>query len=60
VKACHIDVPAALPPALACLVGYFGYETFGLVEKLPRAPQSRWTCPTCCSCGRPWFWCSTA
>ena len=32
--------PTALPPALACLVGYFGYETIGLVEKLPRAPQS--------------------
>jgi len=40
VAQCHIDVPAALPPALACLVGYFGYETIGLVEKLPRAPQS--------------------
>ena len=38
--ACRIDVPAQLPPALACLVGYFGYETIGLVEKLPRAPQS--------------------
>jgi anthranilate synthase component I len=25
-----------LPPALACLVGYFAYETVGLVEKLPR------------------------
>ncbi len=37
---CRIDVPAALPGALACLVGYFGYETIGLVEKLPRAPQS--------------------
>jgi anthranilate synthase component 1 len=38
---CRIeDIPAALPPALACLVGYFGYETIGLVEKLPRAPQS--------------------
>jgi anthranilate synthase component I len=34
---CRIEVPAALPPALACLVGYFGYETIGLVEKLPRA-----------------------
>ncbi len=34
------DIPAELPPALACLVGYFGYETIGLVEKLPRAPQS--------------------
>ena len=40
VDACRINVPAALPKALACLVGYFGYETIGLVEKLPRAPQS--------------------
>lgn len=40
VAACRIDVPKQLPPALACLVGYFGYETIGLVEKLPRAPQS--------------------
>ena len=40
VASCHIDVPAELPSALACLVGYFGYETIGLVEKLPRAPQS--------------------
>ncbi|MDD3799176.1 MAG: anthranilate synthase component I [Novosphingobium sp.] len=38
---CRIDdVPEELPPTLACLVGYFGYETIGLVEKLPRAPQS--------------------
>ncbi len=36
VAACRIDVPAVLPPVLACLVGYFGYETYGLVEKLPR------------------------
>lgn len=40
VESCRCDVPAALPPALACVVGYFGYETIGLVEKLPRAPQS--------------------
>lgn len=40
-RSCLIDdVPAELPAALACLVGYFGYETIGLVEKLPRAPQS--------------------
>ena len=39
-ESCRIDVPKALPPALACLVGYFGYETIGLVENLPRAPQS--------------------
>ncbi|MDE1466650.1 anthranilate synthase component I [Aurantiacibacter sp. D1-12] len=39
-QSCRIDVPKELPPALACLVGYFGYETIGLVEKLPRAPQS--------------------
>ncbi len=35
---CRIAVPPELPPALACLVGYFGYETIGLVEDLPRAP----------------------
>ena len=40
VDACRIDVPPVLPSALACLVGYFGYETIGLVEKLPRAPAS--------------------
>ncbi|MCB2060260.1 MAG: chorismate-binding protein, partial [Novosphingobium sp.] len=40
VESCRIDVPPALPPTLACLVGYFGYETIGLVEKLPRAPDS--------------------
>ncbi len=40
VESCRFDVPAELPPALACLVGYFGYETIGLVEKLPRAPQN--------------------
>jgi anthranilate synthase component 1 len=38
---CRIDpMPAGLPPALACLVGYLGYETIGLVERLPRAPAS--------------------
>lgn len=36
VDECRIDVPAGLPATLACLVGYFGYETFGLVETLPR------------------------
>lgn len=45
VAACRIDVPPALPPALACLVGYFGYETFGLVETLPRPPQSELALP---------------
>jgi anthranilate synthase component 1 len=35
VQECRGDVPAALPRALACLVGYFGYETVGLVETLP-------------------------
>ncbi|NVE93979.1 anthranilate synthase component I [Altererythrobacter sp. JGD-16] len=39
-SSCKIDVPEELPPALACLVGYFGYETVGLVEDLPRAPDS--------------------
>jgi anthranilate synthase component 1 len=37
VASCRMDdVPAELPRALACLVGYFGYETVGLVERLPR------------------------
>ncbi|UVO52566.1 anthranilate synthase component I [Sphingomonas sp. SUN019] len=35
VASCRMDVPTELPRALACLVGYFGYETIGLVEKLP-------------------------
>ncbi len=39
VESCRCDVPAELPPALACLVGHFGYETIGLVEKLPRPPE---------------------
>ncbi len=42
---CRIDVPDDLPPALACLVGYFGYETIGLVEDLPRAKQSELALP---------------
>src|SRR5206468_4233968 len=39
VATCRMEVPAELPPALACLVGYFGYETVGLVERLDR-PES--------------------
>ncbi len=44
-NACRIDMPEGLPPALACLVGYFGYETIGLVETLPRAPASELALP---------------
>ncbi|HSQ95083.1 MAG TPA: anthranilate synthase component I [Croceibacterium sp.] len=44
VDSCRIEVPDNLPP-IACLVGYFGYETVGLVEKLPRAPQSALALP---------------
>ncbi|WP_213981883.1 anthranilate synthase component I [Sphingomonas sp. dw_22] len=40
VAECRMDVPAELPRALACLVGYFSYETVGLVEKLARPPQN--------------------
>jgi anthranilate synthase component I len=42
---CKIDVPSALPQALACLVGYFGYETVGLVEDLSRAADSALSLP---------------
>ena len=38
VENCRIDVPAELPSALACLVGYFGYENVGLVERLAQPP----------------------
>ncbi|WP_294299294.1 chorismate-binding protein [uncultured Sphingomonas sp.] len=40
VASCRMDVPDALPRAMPCLVGYFGYETIGLVERLPRAAPS--------------------
>jgi anthranilate synthase component I len=40
VQSCRIDMPPELPPAFACLVGHFGYETIGLVEKLPRPPAN--------------------
>jgi anthranilate synthase component 1 len=40
VASCRMDVPPELPRALACLVGYFGYETVGLVEKLPRPAEN--------------------
>jgi anthranilate synthase component 1 len=36
VAECRGEVPAGLPRALSCLVGYFGYETVGLVETLPQ------------------------
>ena len=45
VARCRMEVPKELPSALACLVGYFGYETIGLVEKLPRAPDSELDLP---------------
>ena len=34
VAECRAEVPEGLPRALASLVGYFGYETVGLVETL--------------------------
>ena len=37
VAAIRADVPGDLPPVLACLVGYFGFETVGLIERVPRA-----------------------
>jgi len=40
VARCRADSDPALPPALSCLVGYFAYETIGLVETLPRAPDN--------------------
>lgn len=41
VEEARAEVPQGLPPALACLVGYMGYETVCLVEpSVPRAPDS--------------------
>ena len=57
---CRIDVPEGLPKSLACLVGYFGYETIGLVETCPARPPARSNCRTCCSCAQASCWCSTA
>lgn len=37
---CRAEVPESLPRALACLVGYFSYETIGLVETLPRPTEN--------------------
>ncbi|RZV34366.1 MAG: anthranilate synthase component I [Sphingomonadaceae bacterium] len=45
IEECRIEVPEGLPPALACLVGYFAYETIGQVETLPRAPQNQLDLP---------------
>jgi anthranilate synthase component 1 len=40
VAGCRAEVPPELPRALACLVGYFAYETVGLIERLPRPPAN--------------------
>ncbi len=37
VDGCRMDMPPELPPAFACLVGYMGYESIGLVEDIPVA-----------------------
>ncbi|AMG74326.1 anthranilate synthase component I [Sphingopyxis granuli] len=37
VAECRFAVPERLPKALATLVGFFAYETIGLVERIPRA-----------------------
>jgi anthranilate synthase component 1 len=45
VESCRIDMPEGLPPAFACLVGHFGYETIGLVEKLSRPRANPFAVP---------------
>ncbi|NIJ36621.1 anthranilate synthase component 1 [Sphingopyxis panaciterrae] len=40
VAECRFDVPDGLPKALTTLVGFFAYETIGLVERIPRAPDA--------------------
>ena len=46
VAECKIDpIPEGLPPTLACLVGYFSYESYALVEKLPRPAENAIAAP---------------
>jgi anthranilate synthase component I len=45
VAECRMELPEGLPQSLACLVGYFGYETIGLIEDLPRPPENPLTLP---------------
>ena len=45
VAECRAEMPSELPSALACLVGYFGYETIGLVERLPRPARDNLRLP---------------
>ena len=40
VAECRAELPPGLPRALACLVGFFAYETIGLIERLPRPPAN--------------------
>lgn len=42
---CRTPVPPELPSALACLVGYFGYETVTLVEPISRSRPSALALP---------------
>ena len=39
VASIRMDMPPEMPPALACLVGYMGYETARLAERLPDPKQ---------------------
>jgi len=40
IDSCRMDVPEALPKALALVVGYMSYETTRLVERLPEPKDS--------------------
>ncbi|MXO85368.1 anthranilate synthase component I [Altererythrobacter aurantiacus] len=33
-RKCQIDTPEEIPGALSCLVGYFSFETIGLIERI--------------------------
>lgn len=45
ISACHMSIPPELPQALAVLVGYMGYETAGLVERLPSPKKAAYDVP---------------
>jgi anthranilate synthase component 1 len=43
--ASRIDLPAELPPIAAGVIGYMGYDTVRLVERLPNQPQDALAVP---------------
>ncbi len=48
IRANRIDLPEGLPPMSAGLIGYMGYDTVRLMERLPEANQDNLHIPDAC------------